>query len=85
VRHVGPVYRDERLLDLAADHPLQLLEAGRRIEAVKALRWQVAYARDRLEAQQSGASKDMVCEAPVSAQWSRIVWPASVIGSPSRI
>lgn len=34
----GPVCRDERFLDLAADQPLQLFGAGRRFEEIEALR-----------------------------------------------
>ena len=60
---IGPVRRDERLLDLAANQPLEFYWAGTGIEEVQALGWQVTNARNELEAQQGGDREDMVCEA----------------------
>ena len=82
---IRPVCRDEAFLDLAADQPLQLFWAGRRVEEVEPLGWQISDARDELEAQKRGDGEDMVGEAASVGILFADFWPASVISRPSRI
>ena len=62
-QNIRPVRGDEAFLDPAADQPLQLLWASRRIEEANSLRWQIPDAGNELESQQGGDGEDMVGEA----------------------